>query len=110
MEVWHFPQLKNFKPVVGFDMEFDDDGSPYTKQLRVTQLVTGRKWAHTWTYNGYPGSSEVIFELSYEGNGTRLILTHTSLASFPTDPHFARRRFEDGWRRIVSDKLKQYLS
>jgi uncharacterized protein YndB with AHSA1/START domain len=109
MKVWYFPQLKRFQLVVGFEMGFDDDGSPYRKQWRITQVVNGRKWAHTWTYIGYPGSSEVIFELIEEGSRTRLVLTHTGLASFPNEPHFVRRRFEEGWKQIISHKLKNYL-
>jgi len=110
MKVWYFPQLKRFKALVGFDMEFDDDGSPYKKQWRVTQLVMGRKWAHSWIYKGFPGSSEVIFELVPDGNQTLLGLTHTGLASFPDHPNFARQRFEYGWKVIVSNKLREYLS
>lgn len=98
MKVWYFPQLISFEPVEGFDMSFDDDGSAYKKQWQVTQVVPGKKLAHNWRYQGYEGASEVIFELFEEGGRTRLRLTHTDLASFPNGPHFARNRFEDGWK------------
>jgi uncharacterized protein YndB with AHSA1/START domain len=110
LKVWYFPQLRKFQPVAGFEMEFDDDDDAFKKRWCVTQSVDGRKWAHSWAYEGYSGNSEVIFELFSAGDQTRLKLTHTGLASFPNDPHFARPRFEYGWKRIVSDKLKQYLS
>jgi uncharacterized protein YndB with AHSA1/START domain len=42
-------------------------------------------------------------------NKTRLRLTHAGLPSFPDDPHFARERFEGGWRRILGVNLKQQL-
>jgi hypothetical protein len=61
-------------------------------------------------YKGYPGRSEVIFDLTAEGGKTRLRLTHTGLASFPDDPHFARERFESGWQRILGVNLKQHLA
>lgn len=109
MKAWYFPQLKSFQPLVGFDMEFDDDGSLYKKQWRVTQMVTGRMWAHNWDYIGYPGSSEVIFEVFKMGDGTRLRLTHTGLTSFPNDPHFSPHRFEEGWQRLIADNLKHFL-
>lgn len=109
MKEWYFPQLTKFEPVVGFDFGFAEHGSNYKKEWRVTQVIEGRRLAHSWIYEGYPGNSEVIFDLSQEGNGTRLKLTHTGLASFPQDEHFARRRFEDGWNRILGLDLKRHL-
>jgi hypothetical protein len=76
----------------------------------VTQLAEGQKLAHSWTYTGYPGYSEVIFELFQEGTKARLRLTHIGLASFPNDPHFARQRFEDGWKNILGNNLKSFLT
>ncbi|CAN5468378.1 hypothetical protein BH09PSE5_BH09PSE5_23070 [soil metagenome] len=110
MRAWYFPQLKKFAPVVGFDFEFDDDGASFKKEWRVTQVVDGTKLSHSWSYVGHPGASEVNFELFKEGAGTRLRVTHTGLASFPPDPHFARKRFEDGWRQILGVNLENHLS
>lgn len=109
MRAWYFPQLRHFEPVVGAEFEFAHDGSPYQKQWRVTQVEPGRKLAHSWVYQGYPGRSEVTFELVPEGPNTRLILTHTGLSSFPADPHFARPRFENGWQQILGSNLRRYL-
>ncbi|SDD99361.1 Uncharacterized conserved protein YndB, AHSA1/START domain [Mucilaginibacter pineti] len=109
MREWYFPQLKKFEPVVGFNFEFINDGSPFQKEWRVTQVIREKLLAHSWTYIGYPGYSEVIFEITEEGNQTKLKLTHTGLSSFPTDPHFARKRFEDGWVEILGNKLRHFL-
>ena len=109
MRVWYFPQLQKFEPVTGFAFEFTPDGSPYGKEWVVTDVVAGRKLAHTWAYKNYPGSSEVTFELVEQDDKTRLKLTHTGLESFPADPHFARRRFEEGWAQILGSNLKGYL-
>lgn len=109
MRVWDFAKLKKFEPVVGFKFEFGDGGLAYQKEWRVTQLVDGKKLAHSWIYKGYAGSSEVIFEFFDEGACTRLKLTHSGVASFPDDPHFARARFEAGWQNIIGGNLKNYL-
>jgi uncharacterized protein YndB with AHSA1/START domain len=110
MRAWYFPQLRKFKPVVGLEFVFTNDGSAYRKEWRVTKVEDGRLLAHSWIYKGYPGISEVTFELFAEGDKTRLVLTHTGLASFPDDPHFARKRFEDGWKQILGSNLKNYLA
>ena len=109
MRAWYFPQLLKFEPVVGFEFVFTNDGSPYQKEWRVTKVEEDRLLAHSWVYKGYPGNSEVTFELFKEGDKTRLKLTHTGLASFPHDPHFARKRFEDGWKQILDSNLKNHL-
>jgi uncharacterized protein YndB with AHSA1/START domain len=110
MRAWYFPQLKKFEPVVGFEFIFSNDGSPYQKEWRVTKVEDGRLLAHSWIYEGYTGSSEVTFELFEDGDKTRLKLTHTGLESFPRDTHFARHRFEDGWKQILGSNLKNYLA
>ncbi len=110
MSLWYFPQLRQFRPVVGFEFVFSNDGSAYQKEWRVTKVEDGGLLAHGWIYKGYPGSSEVTFQLFDEGDKTRLKLTHTGLASFPRDPHFAKKRFEDGWRQILAGNLKNHLS
>jgi len=64
MRKWYFPQLKKFEPLVDFEFVFTNDGSSYQKEWRVTKVTDGRVLAHSWIYKGYPGSSEVTFELS----------------------------------------------
>jgi len=109
MRDWYFPQLLSFKPETGYDFVFSNDGLPYQKEWRVTRVEEDRLLAHSWIYKGFPGRSEVTFELFYEGEKTKLVLTHTGLESFPSDPHFARSRFENGWAQILGKNLKSFL-
>jgi len=109
MRIWYFPQVEEFKPIVGFKFVFADDGSPYQKLWRVTHVEEGRVLSHTWDYKFLSGSSLVNFELFEEGGRTRLKLTHTGIGSFPDDAHFARERFVSGWETILGNNLKNHL-
>ncbi|GAB3326905.1 hypothetical protein GCM10027299_26650 [Larkinella ripae] len=109
LKEWYFSQVQQFEPVVGFAFRFTNDGSSYQKEWNVTEVIEGRKLAHTWAYKGYSGRSEVAFELFGEGDQTRLRITHSGLETFPPEAHFARQRFEWGWR-YIGDNLTNYLA
>ncbi len=109
MKKWYFPQLKEFEPIAGYQFQFEDDGGEYHKEWTVTQVEEGKTLGHSWAYKGYPGSSEVVFELFAEGDRTRLKVTQTGLESFPDHPHFKSARFEWGWDNLLGQNLKQLL-
>jgi len=109
MKEWYFPQLQQFEPIVGFKFQFDDNSAEYQKEWIVTKVAEGRTLAHNWAYKGYPGNSEVIFDLISEENKTRLKVTQTDLESFPNHPHFKRERFEWGWDNLLGQNLKHLL-
>lgn len=109
MKTWYFPQLQKFEPVVGYKFQFDDDNAEYQKEWIVTNVTEGKVLAHSWAYKGYPGKSEVIFNLSAEGDRSILRVTQTNIESFPDHPHFKRERFEWGWDNLLGKNLKQLL-
>ena len=109
MKKWYFPQLQKFEPTIGFKFQFDDNNAEYQKEWIVTKVAEGRTLAHSWAYKGYPGKSEVIFDLTSEGNETGLKITQTDLDSFPDHPHFKRERFEWGWDNLLGQNLKRLL-
>jgi uncharacterized protein YndB with AHSA1/START domain len=109
MRIWYFPQLKQFKPVVGFKFQFDDPGAKYQKEWIVTKVIPGKTLARSWSYKGYPVSSEVVFDLSAVGNNTKLNVTQTGIGSFPDHPHFKRERFEWGLDSLLGQNLKRLL-
>ena len=109
MKKWYFPQLQQFEPVVGFRFQFEDNHAGYQKEWIVTRVIEDRTLAHSWAYKGYPGNSEVIFDLFSEEDKTRLRVTQTDLESFPNHPHFKRERFEWGWDNLLGQNLKHLL-
>ena len=112
MKKWYF-QMRDFKPVVGFEFQFTaktEEGKEYIHLCKVTEVITGKKLAYSWRYDGHPGYSVVSFELFEEGKKTKLKLTHTGLESLaPAGPDFARENFENGWASILDKSLKEFL-
>jgi uncharacterized protein YndB with AHSA1/START domain len=110
MRHWYF-DLKEFKPVVGFEFEFvvEHDGNSYHHLCRVTEVVSQKKIAYTWRYKGEPGDSLVTFELTPDGGKTRLKLSHDGIESFPKTAAYARKNFETGWTQIIGSELKPFV-
>lgn len=110
MRQWYF-ELRDFKPVVGFEFEFivEHKGMTYHHLCKVTEVIPQKKITYTWRYKGEPGDSLVTFELSPEGDKTRLTLTHSGLETFPATPAYARKNFEAGWTAIIGTDLKQFV-
>lgn len=112
MKQWYF-DVPAFKAKVGCEFQFTGKGSKgelYLHLCKVTEVVPGKKIAYTWRYEGYPGVSEVTFELFAEGNKTTLKLTHSGLETFvSTNPDFARESFAAGWNHFVNNALLKYL-
>lgn len=112
MKKWYF-DLPGFTPEVGYTFTFmggPEDGVQYKHVCRITSAVENERLSYTWSYEGYPGESEVTFELFAEGKQTRLKLTHTGLDTFPTDnKDFAASNFAAGWEYIIGTSLEGYL-
>ena len=110
MRQWYF-DLKGFRAEVGFEFEFvvEHEGNSYHHLCKVTEVVRQKKIAYTWRYKGEPGDSLVTFELSAEGDKTRLRLTHTGIETFPKTPAYARKNFETGWTQIIGAELKKFV-
>ncbi|WP_205686913.1 SRPBCC family protein [Chitinophaga rhizosphaerae] len=111
MRVWYF-DTKGFKVEKGTEFSFDCfcDETLFRHLCVVTEVVPQRKIAYTWRYEGFPGNSEVTWELFPENGGTRLKLTHTGLESFPQDhPSFVRSSFMGGWGDFLDRALPEFL-
>jgi uncharacterized protein YndB with AHSA1/START domain len=112
MKKWYF-QLEDFKPVVGFEFQFTgkaDENTEYLHLCKVTEVISRKKLAYSWRYDGLPGISFVSFELFAEGKKTRLKLTHTGIESFASGGlHFEKQSFEKGWTYILDKSLNGFL-
>lgn len=113
LKKWYF-QLKDFKPKVGFKFDFlggPEEGPHFLHLCEITEIVEGRKLAYTWRYDGYPGNSEVSWELFEKAEKTRVVITHTGLETFEENgKNFSKDSFKAGWTFFLSDALKNYLA
>jgi uncharacterized protein YndB with AHSA1/START domain len=112
MKKWYF-DIADFKPEVGFEFAFSGegkDGEKYFHLCKVTEVIPEKKLTYSWSYDGFEGNSFVTFELSAEGEKTKLTLTHTGLETFPANnPDFAKESFTEGWNYITGTSLKQFV-
>src|SRR4051794_40283596 len=76
MKEWYF-DLPEFRAEPGFEFSFTggpDDGEKYLHFCKVTSAIPNKKLSYTWRFDGYPGDSEVTFELFPDGEKTTLRL------------------------------------
>ncbi|RWY50883.1 SRPBCC family protein [Mucilaginibacter gilvus] len=112
MKQWYF-KLESFEPRVGFEFSFAGQGSTgekHTHLCRVTAVEPEKKLSYTWRYEGFPGDSEVSFELFPEDDKTLVRITHTGLETMPQNgPDFAVSSFSKGWNYILGESLKKFV-
>jgi uncharacterized protein YndB with AHSA1/START domain len=110
MREWYF-DLKEFKPAVGYEFQFsvEHEGNTYDHRCKVVEVISQKKLAYTWRYEGQPGESIVTFELFPEADRTRLRLRHEGLETFPKLPAYKRENFRDDWTSLLDSSLKNYL-
>ena len=112
MKTWFFGSIKVFRPVVGFETEFDVDcdGTIYPHQWKVIDVVEGSKIAYQWRYGGIEGDSVVCWDVTAEGDSARLTLTHTVIEQFDADdPNLGRDACEGGWNYFLKQSLSAHL-
>jgi uncharacterized protein YndB with AHSA1/START domain len=114
MRQWYFPMMKEFRPEIGFETEFDvvAGDKHFLHIWKITDVMPGKKISYNWKYGGYPGDSTVTFELHENGAETRLILTHEKLETFQghVHPGLAKENFLEGWKAFIQVRLKDYIN
>lgn len=112
MRQWFFKELKNFKPEVGFQTQFDVQSTEriFPHQWKILEVEPLKKITYDWRYDGYPGESVVEFLLTKDGDQTLLSLTHTVIKNFPQDiPEFLRESGVAGWKYFIQESLRSFL-
>ena len=109
MAKWYF-EIAEFKPEKGFKFQFEggEEGKRYLHLCEVLEVLPLKKIKHSWTYDGYEGTSQVTFELKPLGKKTGLKLIHEGLESF-TEPDLAKDKFREGWEYLIRQSLKEFL-
>ena len=111
MPRWFFEQIAEFRPERGFETKFvvHNEGKDYLHHWRVTEVIPQAKIVYDWLYPDFPGASFVVWELSKDGDGARLKLTHSGVSTFPqTDPAFSRESCHGGWEYFFG-RLKTFV-
>lgn len=112
MKAWYF-NLDDFQPIAGFRFSFPGQGhkgEAYIHHCQVIQSIPNEILQYSWSYENHEGFSIVTFWLKAENGGTRLILSHHGLESFPANnPDFARDSFNGGWTMLITELLPKHL-
>ncbi len=109
---WFFAEISTFRPEVGFETHFTvkSGGREFEHIWKATQATKPKLISYGWRYEGYPGDSEVIWEISLEKDQTKVTLTHKGGESFPQNiPEFRRKICSEGWDYFIRQSLKKYL-
>ena len=112
MHNWYF-EIEAFKPEPGFQFQFSGEGSKgekYVHHCEIQEVIPMKKISYTWRYDNVPGNSLVSFELTPEGDQTKVTVTHTGIETFDTDsPDFSKESFTKGWTHIVGTSLREWV-
>ncbi|MBI4861730.1 MAG: SRPBCC domain-containing protein [Candidatus Riflebacteria bacterium] len=109
---WCFAEIPSFKPVVGFHTRFTVKGGDrdFVHVWKITDVSAAKRISYAWSYEGYPGSSQVTWDLSSESGRTKLTLTHQGMETFPQNiPELTPESGTAGWNYFVRQSLKKYL-
>ncbi len=112
MRQWYFEPIEEFKPETGFETQFNVqvEDRDFLHVWNITDVIPEKRIAYGWRYEGIPGNSTVVWELTTTPDGTKLSLTHDIQEPFPPDdPMFSRESGQQGWEYFIRDSLKAFL-
>lgn len=112
MKKWYFENIPDFKPVVGFETQFNVSSTTrdFLHQWKITEVLPQKKISYEWTYDGIIGKGLVSFELSKALDKTKLTLTSEGLNTFPDNiPEFTYESCLGGWNYFIKNRLLDFL-
>jgi len=112
MHLWYFDNIPAFQAEVGFETQFTltNEGREFLHIWKVIEVIPNKKLVVNWTFGGYPGSSNVHFDIVHHDNQTKIILSTEVLENYPEDiPEFRRESAVGGWNYFIKDRLYNYL-
>lgn len=112
MRQWFFETITDFQPEVGYEARFNVrvEDRDFLHIWNITEVIPKRRIAYGWRYEGYPGDSTVVWELSETPEGTKLLFTHTGIETFPQDDTiFSRESGKMGWDYFIRNSLTAFL-
>ena len=113
MRKWFFEQIESFEPVEGFQTQFDvqHGDTHYLHLWAITEVIDQQRIVYDWRYKDMPGVGCVTWELASTGEQTTLTLTNTVVEAFDdSDPAFRRESAIEGWRFLINERLRMYLT
>jgi len=76
----------------------DPEGTEFTVAGTFTEIDPPHRLAYTWAWQGLDVDTRVTVEFLAEGDGTRVVITHTGL---PSDE--LRAQHEHGWIAVLDN-------
>ena len=112
MRQWYF-DIPDFELKVNTTFNFYEpgDAKKYHHRCTIREIVTNRRFQHTWTHPGHSkGESVLTWEIVPIGRFTLVKLTHLGVENFSDAGNdFARANYEQGWKEIVGKSLRDFL-
>ena len=112
MRQWFFEMMSDFKAEPGFETRFDiiNEGRDFPHLWKVVEVLPNEKLVVNWTFGGYPGSSNVCFEIIAGESENTVRLSTEVLEDFPQYiPEFKRESAVGGWKYFINGQLKSFL-
>ncbi len=112
MRLWYFDNIPDFKAKVAFQTQFliTNEGRQFTHNWEITDVIEEKKLSYVWTYDEYPGKSEVQFLIEERPKGSNLNFSFDVLEDFPQDiPEFKRESCIAGWNYFLTERLVDFM-